>query len=202
VQRLIRMLQRRTQRMGSDVRAGTTSEHRRRASHHAGRTHRTNDQGSRVVVPRCPVQARSLGHVDSRASALRVNASSEPLHVTSENYILIVEDDFDIRDTLTQILEEEGYRVEGAENGQDALDRLHAGRLPSLILLDLMMPVMNGWQFRAVQLRDPSLRAIPVVVISANAGLPDNIDSLSPKHLLSKPIQLDRLLDILRTELI
>ncbi len=130
-----------------------------------------------------------------------MHASHEPLHVTSQKSILIVEDDFDIRDTLTQILEEEGYRVTGAENGQEALQRLRRGPPPSLILLDLVMPVMNGWQFRTAQLEDPRLRRIPVVVISAEVRLPSDLDALAPAHLLGKPIALDRLLDILRTEL-
>ena len=85
-------------------------------------------------------------------------------------YILIVEDDFDIREALTQILEEEGYAVREAANGREALD-VAARELPSLILLDLMMPVMNGWQFRAEQIKDPRLAPVPVLVISADPHL-------------------------------
>src|SRR5439155_7067879 len=69
--------------------------------------------------------------------------------------VLVVEDDFDLRDALVPILEYEGHRVVSAANGREALDWLHAMPPPSLILLDLMMPVMNGEEFRAEQLRDP-----------------------------------------------
>src|SRR6185436_12323698 len=82
--------------------------------------------------------------------------------------ILLVEDDFDVRDALIPILEYEGHRVVGAASGQEALDRLRSGAKPSLILLDLMMPGMSGMEFRAEQLRDPALASIPVVVVSAD----------------------------------
>ena len=62
--------------------------------------------------------------------------------------ILIVEDDADVRDTMVQVLESEGFSVRATRDGREALDALRAGLRPRLILLDLMMPVMNGWQFR------------------------------------------------------
>src|SRR5207245_11627858 len=77
-------------------------------------------------------------------------------------------DHFDLRDALVPTLEYGGHRVVSAANGQEALDRLHAMPPPSLILLDLMMPVMNGEEFRAVQLRDPTLASIPVGVVWAH----------------------------------
>jgi DNA-binding response OmpR family regulator len=109
-------------------------------------------------------------------------------------YILVVEDDFDIRDALTQILEEEGYAVRSAANGREALDAAGNGVTPSLILLDLMMPVMNGWQFRAEQLRDARLASVPVLVISADPHLRDKIGTLGDVGVLKKPIHLDELL--------
>src|SRR5947207_15447872 len=87
------------------------------------------------------------------------------------DYILIVEDDFDIREALTQILEDEGFQVRCASNGREALEVATSGPAPRLILLDLMMPVMNGWQFRAEQLKDPRLAEVPVLVISADPHL-------------------------------
>ena len=110
------------------------------------------------------------------------------------SYILVVEDDFDIRDTMMQILEAEGYRVAGAANGLEALERLRGGALPSLILLDLMMPVMNGWQFRAEQQGDPAISGVPVVVISADASILQKATSIHADGFLKKPIQLDALL--------
>src|SRR5262245_13335746 len=83
--------------------------------------------------------------------------------------VLIVDDDHDIREALSQVLGDEGWVVATAADGREALDYLDAHRdaLPEVILLDLMMPVMSGGEFRAEQLKDPSLAPIPVVVISA-----------------------------------
>lgn len=118
--------------------------------------------------------------------------------MSSQHHILIVEDDFDIRDTLSQILADEGYRVSTAANGREALDLLATGALPSIILLDLMMPVMNGWQFRAAQRQDARLSGIPVVVISADAGVFQRADVLDAAAILKKPVQLDELLEKVR----
>src|SRR5262245_34872901 len=85
--------------------------------------------------------------------------------------VLIVDDDYDIRATLHEILSDEGYDVASSANGFEALQALRSGTAPCLILLDLMMPVMDGWQFRAQQLSDPTLASIPVVVLSADAGV-------------------------------
>jgi CheY-like chemotaxis protein len=108
--------------------------------------------------------------------------------------VLIVEDDTDLRQTLAQILAEEGYRVDGAEHGLHALEQLREGHRPCLILLDLTMPVMNGWQFRAEQRQDPSLASIPVVVISAGANLSEQVEPLGVQDYIRKPIQLGQLL--------
>lgn len=112
--------------------------------------------------------------------------------------VLIVEDDTDLRDALSQILEDEGYRVGSAEHGLDALERLRDGTKPCLILLDLTMPVMNGWQFRAEQRQDPDIASIPVVVISAGANLAEQVQPLGVQDYLRKPIQLGQLLATVR----
>jgi CheY-like chemotaxis protein len=114
--------------------------------------------------------------------------------MTSPGNILIVEDDDDIREALTQILELEGYVVREAVNGREALDMIAASAPPDLILLDLMMPVMDGWQFRAEQLKDPTLSKVPVVVISADAGVHEKVSTFGAASVLPKPISLDRLL--------
>src|SRR4051812_20238688 len=82
--------------------------------------------------------------------------------------ILLIEDDADIRDTLKEILEYEGYDVRSAKNGQEGIDYLRQFPAPALILLDFMMPIMNGWQFRAIQKEDPEFSKIPVIVLSAD----------------------------------
>ena len=114
--------------------------------------------------------------------------------MVSAGYILIVEDDDDIREALTQILELEGYAVREAANGREALDISRAEPTPSLILLDLMMPVMDGWQFRAEQVKDPVLSKVPVVVISADLSIQEKAASFGAAAVLPKPISLDRLL--------
>jgi len=78
-----------------------------------------------------------------------------------------VEDDAAVRGALQDALSDDGFEVATAENGRAALELLRAGRRPSAILLDLMMPVMDGWDFRQEQLNDPSLKDIPVVVLTA-----------------------------------
>src|SRR4051794_37746057 len=81
--------------------------------------------------------------------------------------VLLVEDNDATREAVSLILESDGYQVMTAANGRKALDRLRGGARPDLILLDLMMPVMDGWQFRAEQRRDQVLADIPVIVCSA-----------------------------------
>ncbi len=82
--------------------------------------------------------------------------------------ILVVEDDLSTREALSMLLSAEGYGVSTAADGVAALEQLRDGQRPGLILLDLMMPLMDGWQFRHEQLRDPSLANIPVIVCSAS----------------------------------
>ena len=84
-----------------------------------------------------------------------------------EEYILIVEDDPDSQDALAMVLEGEGHPVICASNGREALDQLNREPQACLILLDLMMPVMDGWEFRRHQKDDPQLARIPTIVVSA-----------------------------------
>jgi CheY-like chemotaxis protein len=114
--------------------------------------------------------------------------------MVSSSYILIVEDDDDIREALAQILQLEGYVVREAANGREALDISAQHPKPSLILLDLMMPVMDGYQFRAEQMKDANLSKVPVVVISADTSVYEKMASFGAAAVLPKPISLDRLL--------
>jgi len=110
-------------------------------------------------------------------------------------HILLVEDDSAIRETVADVLEGEGFEVTRAANGEEALRRLGDGSAPpGVILLDLMMPVMDGWAFRTAQQLDPRLSGIPVVVVSADAG--GTLATLAPAAYLPKPFDLDRLLDV------
>jgi len=95
---------------------------------------------------------------------------------------------------LAAVLETEGYDVAKASDGQEALGQLRTSATPSLILLDLYMPVMNGWAFRAEQLRDPKLASIPVVVVSADSRVANRAADLGAAGWVGKPIDFDRLL--------
>ncbi len=109
--------------------------------------------------------------------------------------ILLVDDDLNIRTVITEILEDEGYRVASAANGQEALHYLQQqADAPCLILLDLMMPVMNGWDFRRAQQQDPQLAGIPVVVISADNSIQYKAANLAADDYLAKPIDIDHLI--------
>jgi CheY-like chemotaxis protein len=108
--------------------------------------------------------------------------------------VLIVEDDRDTREMLGRFLELEGFHVTTAQNGREALDTLRANDGACVIVLDLMMPIMDGWQFRAVQKQDPDLSRIPVVVVTA-AGPRDAVPRIDADAWLPKPVDLDALLD-------
>ena len=107
---------------------------------------------------------------------------------------LVVEDDADHRATVRDILEEEGYRVDIAVHGGDALARVLAGPQPDLIVLDLVMPVMDGWAFMAELKARPALAAIPVVVISQGGEDVLNSAPVSAGYL-AKPLDRSRLLE-------
>ena len=107
--------------------------------------------------------------------------------------LLIVEDDQDIREALDGLLRMEGYDVVGCSNGLEALQQLRRGPQPDVILLDLMMPVMDGWQFRIEQKRDPSLAAIPVVALSADAT--PKAAAIDAEAYLKKPVDYETLVE-------
>lgn len=111
--------------------------------------------------------------------------------------ILLIEDDDGTRTDLAELLEEQGYAVTAVVHGKEALDRLASGFRPRIILLDLMMPVMNGWEFRAELLKDPSLAAIPVVLLSGAGDLAQTAAALSAIGYCKKPLQLPRLLELI-----
>ena len=112
--------------------------------------------------------------------------------------VLLVEDDFDLRDALIPVLEYDGHNVVGAANGREALERLRTGPEPSVILLDLMMPEMDGPAFRAEQLRDPRLASIPVVVVSADSYAEQKAAAMGASACLRKPVDIDDLLEVIR----
>ncbi len=116
-----------------------------------------------------------------------------PISSVTEKYILVIEDSLVIRDILTHIIQDEGYRVECCVNAIDAFEYLHTMAPPQLILLDTMMPFMNADEFLREKQWDPVLADIPVAIISGYAH--DNPDAI--RHIvgyLEKPIELDKLM--------
>ena len=111
--------------------------------------------------------------------------------------ILVIDDDAGIRQLLTLFLEHKGYRAAGVTNGAEALAHLqHTRPLPELLLLDLMMPVMDGSEFRQAQQQDAQLVAIPVVVMSAAENIQAQAPTLTADAYLPKPIDFDTLLTL------
>ena len=112
--------------------------------------------------------------------------------ISHDPTILIVEDDVDVREAYHDVLDQAGYHVITAANGKLALDWLrHTDEFPNMIVLDLMMPVMDGWQFRQEMRKDEALREIPVVVVTAHREDP-GIDCVAR---LVKPVPLAELLN-------
>jgi len=111
--------------------------------------------------------------------------------------ILVIDDDDDIRAVLAMVLDEAGFRVVTAANGREALEHLREDPQPDVILLDLMMPEMDGYQFRAEQQRDPALRAIPTLIVTAGTVTP-RVEELGAEAILRKPVSLRRLVDTIR----
>jgi len=110
--------------------------------------------------------------------------------------VLIVEDDEDLRDMMAQMLTIEGFNTATAANGREALEYLHSTGKPNVILLDLMMPVMDGWEFRRQQKADPELAPVPVIVLSALD--PPRAATVDADAFLKKPLDFDRLLELVR----
>ncbi len=110
--------------------------------------------------------------------------------------VLIVEDDADLREMMAQLLALEGYVATTVANGLEALEYLERGDKPDVILLDLMMPVMDGWEFRRQQQAVPTLANVPVIILSAiDQRRAAEVDAVA---FLKKPLDFDRLLELVR----
>ena len=110
--------------------------------------------------------------------------------------VLIVEDDTDLREMMAQLLTLEGLGATTVANGREALEYLEQGDRPDVILLDLMMPVMDGWEFRRRQQSNPAVASVPVIVLSALD--PRRDADVNAVAFLKKPLDFDRLLELVR----
>ncbi|HEX2657998.1 MAG TPA: response regulator [Polyangia bacterium] len=116
--------------------------------------------------------------------------------------ILLVEDDDDLREALVGALADERYQVKGVANGSEALETLKTGPRPNLILLDLLMPVMNGWVFCERVRQDPQLSKIPIVAMSGAASRdPQSPYYIDVEAFVTKPVHMESLLETLRSVL-
>jgi CheY-like chemotaxis protein len=110
--------------------------------------------------------------------------------------VLIVEDDEDLRDMMAQMLNIEGFHTATVANGREALEYLYATGKPNVILLDLMMPIMDGWEFRRRQKADPELAPVPVIILSALDQT--RAAPVDAEAFLKKPLDFERLLELVR----
>ena len=111
--------------------------------------------------------------------------------------VLVIDDDREVRESLRTLLQLDGYKVKTARDGQHALEQLRGGLRPCIILLDLMMPAMDGQHFRAEQLRDPRFAHIPVVVLSGHYDPQQNAASLGAAAYLRKPADINMVLRLI-----
>ena len=110
--------------------------------------------------------------------------------------VVVVEDDLDIREVVRMVLEANGYTVLEAAEGAEALSVVRQSRRPCVILLDLMMPGLDGFQFREAQLQDPAIAAIPVIIVSGGGGIPEKAAKLGAAGYLVKPTDVQRMLTL------
>lgn len=121
-----------------------------------------------------------------------------PADTKHDGYVLIVDDDEDIGEALSLILESRGYRWSVAQDGAQALQLMQTQPLPRVILLDMMMPGMNGEQFRAAQLQDARMASVPVVLMTGDSHAESKAARLGLSKFLRKPLEIDDLISVVK----
>jgi two-component system chemotaxis response regulator CheY len=156
-----------------------------------------NNRRAGAISPR--LACGSWGKSGPARGGLPLAANSSPLSQSST--VLVVDDDPDILEALSEILEAEGFEIRRARNGKEALERLEP-EPPQLILLDLMMPVMDGWEFaQRMRQRPPEIARIPIIVLSADRNVGSKAADLGAVGHLAKPFELNDLLELVRRAL-
>ncbi len=117
--------------------------------------------------------------------------------MSEAHWILVVDDDDDVREMLVLVLGLEGYRVQGARDGLDALERISARGLPDLVLLDLRMPRLSGPDFARALRGDPATASIAIVVLSGDARAQDTATAIEAIGCLRKPVDLAELTQVI-----
>ncbi|MGE0872222.1 MAG: CBS domain-containing protein [Kofleriaceae bacterium] len=130
----------------------------------------------------------------AREAGFMVDDGTDYLDAAQHRPVMIVEDDADLLADYEQVIREEGYSVVTAQNGAEAIKRLGDAPSPGLIILDLNMPVMDGWTFRSHLLQDPHKAQIPVVLMSGSRDLTSEVSNLDVDGCLRKPVSLNQLL--------
>jgi CheY-like chemotaxis protein len=130
--------------------------------------------------------------------ALHPSQGVEGIAMARAKLILVVEDDADTRESMRRLLEASGFAVICAANGENAMACIAQRERPHVILMDLAMPVMDGWDFRSQLGRDVALASIPVIIISAQNDLPQIAASLEATAYFRKPVEVDGLLHTIR----
>jgi two-component system chemotaxis response regulator CheY len=150
----------------------------------------------RGPVPNIRGRAADRGGTTTRTGTTSRKASWKMSSAhSSDESIMIVDDDRDFREALAEILRGAGYSTAVFGNGSEAFRFLQKNPPPKLILLNLMMPVMNGWAFMAEKQRVPGLREVPVLLLSGMGDLPEQAEVLKAAGYLTKPVEVGHLLD-------
>lgn len=147
----------------------------------------------------CAAGRRDGGRIQGVASRETALTPHNAQHAGAP-VVLVVDDDPDILEALSEILEAEGFEIRRARNGKEALERLEPDP-PNLILLDLMMPVMDGWEFAQRMRQKPAVAGIPLIVLSADRNVGSKAADIGAVGHLAKPFELNDLLDMVRRSL-
>lgn len=114
----------------------------------------------------------------------------------SDRPVLVVEDDPELRTIYEEVLSDGGFSVVAARDGLDALEKLHAGTMPCVMLLDLRMPRMTGWELAERMRADPRWQGVPFIVVAAYYRIAEEAERIGAAAWLQKPIDLTRLVDV------